>query len=424
MGRRVFMKIISWNVNGIKSLVKGGFFNEIFKEDADIICLQELRTHDEIPTVEGYACYRYFSAKKGSGVAVYTKEEAINVKYGMGIEKFDEEGRVLRLGFNDFNLFNFYAPSGSKKERLQYKFEFYEIFTEYVCKSDKPAVICGDFNRIHSEIDAKRPELIKNKSGFLPEEEQWFKEITKSKYIDAFRIFHKDGENYTWWPYSRNARKLNNGLRLDYFLVDSSFKDTLTDSYILSQQQGSDHAPIVLELNSCPACGKLLAMTDDFCSECGLKLIDNTEESMDKKTANKLRIPEDKIILLDLNYTLISNSRESFGRYPNRIYMQEYEEKLIELIKNNYVILITARPYKYSYKTLEHIKKTTGFDVDEHYWNFGLQPHELKKYWMENEIFNKHGRDSGKYLAIESNPRTRSMYKKLGIEAHPKQDFI
>lgn len=179
-------------------------------------------------------------------------------------------------------------------------------------------------------------------------------------------------------------------------------------------------------MSECPACGNIVDNDDDFCKKCGLKLFETKENTDDEKESNEGKIPidKDKIILLDLNYTLISNSRESFGRYPSRIYRQRYETELIDLIKDNYVILITARPYEFSYKTLDHIKETTGFEVDESYWNFGLKPHELKKYWMEEEIFKKHGENPERYLAIESNPRTRRMYEKLGIEARPKQDFI
>lgn len=174
----------------------------------------------------------------------------------------------------------------------------------------------------------------------------------------------------------------------------------------------------------CPACGSLVDKEDDFCQKCGFNLIENKDVDCED-LQEKLTIDKDKIILLDLNYTLISNSRESFGGYPSRIYRQEYETELIELIKDNYVILITARPYEYSYKTLDHIKEVTGFEPDETYWNFDNHyPHKLKEYWMKEEIFKKHGDNPDQYLAIESNEKTRKMYNKLGIEAHRKQKFI
>ena len=174
----------------------------------------------------------------------------------------------------------------------------------------------------------------------------------------------------------------------------------------------------------CLACGNLVETEDDYCKKCGNQLIETKDFECDD-LEEKLSIDKDKIILLDLNYTLISNSKESFGTYPNRIYKQEYETGLIDLIKDNYVILITARPYKYSFKTLAHIKEKTGFVPDETYWNFdNYYPQDLKKFWMEEEIIPKHGDDMTKYLAIESNEKTRRMYRKLGIKARRKQCFI
>ena len=173
----------------------------------------------------------------------------------------------------------------------------------------------------------------------------------------------------------------------------------------------------------CPACGTDNSENEEYCLNCGLKLIEIEEK--EEILNEKLSIPKDKIILLDLNYTLIANSKEIWN-YPleKKIKSQEYEMDLIELIKDNYVILITASPYKRSYKILRDIKEKTGFVVDESFWNFGRQPPVLKKYWVETEVIPRHGADMDKYLAIESNPATRRMYKKLGIEARPKSDFI
>lgn len=419
------MKIISWNVNGMASLIRDGYFEEILEEKPDILCLQETKTKEDLPEVEGYACYHFPSTKRGSGVAVYTREEVLSVRNGFGVKKFDEEGRVQRISFSDFNLFNIYVPAALNKQRLGHKFEFYDNVTEYIRKSDRPAVVCGDFNRIRDDIDARRPELIRNKPVFLQEEKEWFEEITASEFVDAFRHFHKEGEKYTWWSYSWKARELNNGLRLDYFLVEKRLEDMMIDSYILTDQLGSDHAPIVLELNSCPACSKLNENSNAYCCDCGLELAEDDDKIKKGNVKSvKREIPKDKIILLDLNYTLISNSRTSGGRYPGRIFNQRYEKELIDLIRDNYVILITARPYKFSHVTLRHIRELTDFVPDEHYWNFGLQPPQLKEYWMINEVLKRHGDDPEKYLAIESNPSTRAMYKRLGIEAYPKQDFI
>lgn len=418
------MKIISWNVNGLKSIIEKGFLEEIIAQDPDILCLQEVKS-TEIPEIENYISYNYPASELANfyGTAIYTKVEPLSVRKGFGDKEFDAEGRVIRMEFENFYLYNVYCPSGaSSQERLDRKFRFYDEFTEYVYKSNKPSIICGDFNRISAEIDAKNPKNIKGKSGFLPEEQEWFKEIL-TKYVDAFRKFHEDGDNFTWWSNRKGAREANKGYRFDYFLVSNTFENTLTDSYILKDQMGSDHAPIVLELNSCPVCGTVNNNDNEFCYQCGIKLIETEEE--EEVREDKLEIPKDKIILLDLNYTLIANSKE-IRTMPldKKIKSQKYETDLINLIKDNYVILITASPYRRSYKILRDIKEKTGFEPDESFWNFGRQPPALKKYWMENEVIPQHGDDGDKYLAIESNPATRRMYKKLGIEARPKSDFI
>ena len=419
------MKIISWNVNGLKSIIEKGFLEEIMAQDPDILCLQEVKS-TEIPEIENYISYNYHASELVNfyGTAVYTKIEPLSVRKGFGDKEFDAEGRVIRMEFENFYLYNVYCPSGaSSPERLDRKYRFYEEFTKYVYKSNKPSIICGDFNRISAEIDAKNPKNIKGKSGFLPEEQEWFKEIL-TKYVDAFRKFHPEGDNFSWWPNRKGFREENKGYRFDYSLVSNTFENTLTDSYILKDQMGSDHAPIVLELNSCPVCGTVNNNDNEFCYQCGIKIIE-TEDEEEEVREDKLEIPKDKIILLDLNYTLIANSKE-IRTMPldKKIKSQKYETELINLIKDNYVILITASPYRRSYKILRDIKEKTGFEPDESFWNFGRQPPALKKYWMENEVIPQHGDDGDKYLAIESNPATRRMYKKLGIEARPKGDFI
>lgn len=177
----------------------------------------------------------------------------------------------------------------------------------------------------------------------------------------------------------------------------------------------------------CPACGRLIEEDEDICKECGTILIETEENTDIKKEGReeKLEIPKDKIILLDLNYTLIANSKEIFNLpLDEKIKSEKFEMELIDLIKDNYVILITASPYRRSYMILRDIKEKTGFEPNESYWNFGRKPHILKEYWMEHEILPMHGDDPEQYLAIESNPTTRRMYEKLGIEARPKQDFI
>lgn len=195
------MKIISWNVNGIKSTYKSGNLEEVIKkENPDILCIQEIKTK-EVPNLDGYTLFSYPASKSTNfyGTAIYTKIEPLSIDKGFDDEEFDAEGRIIRCEFESFNLYNVYSPSGAgSKEKLTRKYRFYDEFTEYFKKSKKPIVICGDFNRMAAEIDSKRPELMKNKSGFMPEEQEWFKEIL-TEYIDAFRQFHPEGDNYTWW---------------------------------------------------------------------------------------------------------------------------------------------------------------------------------------------------------------------------------
>ena len=173
----------------------------------------------------------------------------------------------------------------------------------------------------------------------------------------------------------------------------------------------------------CPACTSRNNLTEDYCIYCGQKLVEREDNVVIPE--DKLKISKDKIILLDLNYTLISNSKEiKFEKYPNKIYLREYEHGLVSLIKDNYVILITASPDYTSAESLRHIEENTHLKIAESYWNFGKRPHELKKYWLEREVLPKHGNDPSRYLAIESNPKTRAMYEGFGIEARPKGDFI
>ncbi len=213
--------------------MEGGFLDEIFDQKPDILCLQEIKSK-EIPEIEGYTAIPNPNREKSGfyGTAIYTKIEPITVRKGFGSSEFDKEGRVIRAEFENFNLFTVYAPSGNNEERLNRKFRFYEKFTNYINKSTKPAIACGDFNRISEEIDAKDIKKIKNKSGFLPEEEAWFREILESNYIDAFRKFHSEGGNFTWWPNRKKPvdfRAENKGYRFDYFLVSKSFEKNLTE---------------------------------------------------------------------------------------------------------------------------------------------------------------------------------------------------
>ena len=417
------MKIISWNVNGIKSKFESGDLEDLInKQKPDILCIQEIKTKN-VPKLEGYKCCPYPSSKSSGyyGTAIYTKIDYVDCFRGFEDEEetgeFNSEGRVIKLEFENFNLYNVYAPTGAGNEdKFERKRIFYNKLTEYFKKSKKPVIICGDLNRMAAEIDAKRPELMKNKSGFKQEEQEWFEEIL-TDYIDAFRKFHKDGDYYTWWQ-SNILKEGNSGIRLDYFLVSKSLEDTLNDSYIYNQTC-SDHSPIVLDINYCPSCKKGI----ESCEFCKERLVENDDE--ESISEDKLEIPKDKIILLDLNYTLISNSKGIFNStIEEKIKSHKYDMDLIELIKDNYVILISSSPYKRSCKILSDLKEKTGFVPNESYWNFGLKPPELKDYWMKEAIFKKHGSNLDQYLAIDCNTKTCSMYKDFGIEARPKKDFI
>ena len=173
----------------------------------------------------------------------------------------------------------------------------------------------------------------------------------------------------------------------------------------------------------CPSCNSENNPNEEYCLTCGQKLVEDNQK--DEISSEKLKIPKDKIILLDLNYTLISNSRAiRYEKLPGKITKREYEHELIDLIKDNYVILITASPYYTSYDSLRHIRQNTDLKIRESYWNFGKRPHELKRYWLEKAVLTEHGNNPDKYLAIESNPKTRKMYEEFKIEARPKGDFI
>ena len=200
---------------------------------------------------EGYTPYINSAERPGySGVAVFTKDQPILVEKGLGIERFDVEGRVITLDYPAFRLFNCYFPNGGNgPERLQYKMDFYEAVSEYAKNCPKPLIVCGDVNTAHREIDLARPkENVKN-TGFLPEERSWIDGFLDSGFIDSFRLFHDDGGNYSWWDMKTRARERNVGWRIDYFFVAEALRDKITDAYILPEIVGSDHCPVVLEIN-------------------------------------------------------------------------------------------------------------------------------------------------------------------------------
>lgn len=254
------MKIISWNVAGIKSCIKKDCLDFIKKENADIYCLQEVKSKD-VPFIEGYKTFNFPAKRKGySGVLVYSKYKPLSVRYGMGrkdfddksrVTIFDDEGRVIVLEFKSFYLVAVYFPHSRRNlSRLNFKLRFDKQFEEF-CKNlsrKKPLIIAGDFNVAHKEIDLANPKQNMKNAGFTPEERAWFDEFLKQGFVDAFREFVKEGSHYTWWSYRNNCRQRNIGWRIDYFVVSEALKDKLKSSKILKDVMGSDHCPILLEL--------------------------------------------------------------------------------------------------------------------------------------------------------------------------------
>jgi len=248
------MKIISWNVNGIRAIAKKGFADWVKKENPDILCLQETKaTEEQIPKDIKSLPYKQFylsaSSRKGySGVGLLTKIEPNSVSYGLGVEEFDREGRVISADYGDFILFNVYFPNGkASKERLDFKLRFYDKFLEVVRDlkdKGRGVIICGDVNTAHKEIDLARPKENEKVSGFLPIEREWIDKLIASGFVDTFRMFVKEGGHYSWWDYKSRARERNVGWRIDYFFVSENLKDRVKDAFILSDVYGSDHCPV------------------------------------------------------------------------------------------------------------------------------------------------------------------------------------
>ena len=252
------MKIISYNVNGIRAAISKDFITWLQQANPDVICIQEIKAMEEqVPKLEieaaGYPYQYYFSAqKKGySGVAIFSKTEPKNVVFGTGIEHMDFEGRNLRIDFDKFSIMSLYLPSGTNSERLSYKFQYMDEFQEYINdlkKSVPNLVICGDYNICHEAIDIHNPVGNKNTSGFLPEERAWLDAFMKSGFIDTFRHLNKEPHHYSWWSYRANARNNNKGWRIDYCLVDKALESNIERAYILTEAKHSDHCPVVVEL--------------------------------------------------------------------------------------------------------------------------------------------------------------------------------
>ena len=252
------MRILSWNVNGIRAIEKKGFLPWVYKESPDILCLQETKSHpdqlsENLLRPNGYKTFWSAAEKKGySGVALFTKKEPKKVQEGLGIKKFDTEGRTLIADYGDFVLFNIYFPNGSAGNvRVPFKLAFCEAFLKVadgLKKKDKKIIVCGDVNTAHTEIDLARPKENEKNTGFLPEERAWVSKFILQGFIDTFRHVHKEPNHYTWWDYKTGARSRNVGWRIDYFFVTIDLVVRLKSAFILEKVLGSDHCPVGIEL--------------------------------------------------------------------------------------------------------------------------------------------------------------------------------
>lgn len=252
------MRLISWNVNGIRAVAKKGFYDWFHSYKPDVLCLQETKAWPEqlvegLTHPPGYHAYFDWAERKGySGTVIYTKEKPLSYSRGLGVEEFDREGRTVMLEFSDRVLFNIYFPNGKKDdERLAYKMAFYDAFLEKADKivaSGKNVVVCGDFNTAHKEIDLARPKQNEKVSGFLPVERAWLDKLVSHGYVDTLREFHPEPELYSWWDMKSRARERNVGWRIDYFFVDEGLRPRLKDAFILPDVMGSDHCPVGIEL--------------------------------------------------------------------------------------------------------------------------------------------------------------------------------
>jgi len=257
------MRLISWNVNGLRAIFKKDFAGLVAGMGTDVLALQEIklqahqRTEEMITMNDFHSYWSYSVKKKGySGVAAYVKQEPIQVRDGFGVEMFDTEGRVLELDLGSFVFFNVYFPNGQRdEERLQYKLDFYDAFFRYtdeLRRQGRSVVISGDFNTAHNEIDLKNPQSNKDRSGFLRVERDVLDDIISRGYVDTFRHFYPETVQYSWWSYRFNARKNNAGWRIDYFFVSSDLIDSgaVQDAFILNDILGSDHCPVGIDINT------------------------------------------------------------------------------------------------------------------------------------------------------------------------------
>ena len=251
------MKIISYNVNGIRAAINKGFVDWLRESNIDVICIQETKANKEQVEINllekiGYHNYWFSAQKKGySGVAIFSKKPPNNVIYGTKINHIDYEGRVIQVDYDELSIISLYLPSGTNIDRLEYKFKFMKDFKEYIddLKIRYPKlIICGDYNICHKEIDIHDPIRNKNVSGFLPEERQWLDKFINSGFIDSFRHLNSEPHNYSWWSYRANSRVNNKGWRIDYALVSESLKKNINNSFILNSVKHSDHCPVGVEI--------------------------------------------------------------------------------------------------------------------------------------------------------------------------------
>jgi exodeoxyribonuclease-3 len=253
------IRLLSWNVNGLRAIYKKGFHDWLMREIPDVLCLQETKVQaDQIPpqllSLPGYFSYFCSGDKKGyGGVALFSREEPKSVEFTLGIDGLDDEHRAIVADYGDFLLFNVYFPNGkASKERLEYKLKFYDLFLDHIDQlkdKDGKIVICGDINTAHKEIDLARPKANEKISGFLPEERAWMDRFVDHGFLDTFRIFHpEEGGHYSWWDLKTRARERNVGWRIDYFFISANLKDKIRSAFILKEVKGADHCPVGIEL--------------------------------------------------------------------------------------------------------------------------------------------------------------------------------
>ncbi len=250
------MKLISWNVNGLRAVLKKGFEDFFYNVDADIFCIQETKMQEgqiENFELKGYKQYWNSAVKKGySGTAIFTKIEPINVTYGIGIDEHDGEGRVITLEFEKFYLVNIYVPNSKRElERLDYRMIWEDEIRKYLLKlnNKKPVIMCGDLNVAHEEIDLKNPKTNRRNAGFTDEEREKMTKLLKAGFTDTYRYIYPEKIAYTWWSYMGKAREKDIGWRIDYFIVSNEIKEKIKDALIYSNIQGSDHCPVGLEID-------------------------------------------------------------------------------------------------------------------------------------------------------------------------------